>query len=383
MKQGHLDTPLVAGAGPVGLAAALFLKKHDIRTRLIERAQKPSETSRALAVNPRTMEILEPSGVTGRMLKLGLPILGAKFRHNDNVLFELTFEHLHHKYPFMLALSQATTERLLAEEFEKAGGVIERGLEIAACRNEGDHAVAYIMSSDQSIEQYVAPWILGADGSRSTVRSSLNIPFEGRDFQNPWYLLDVPLTIALEENSAHIFILDGGGFIFCIRVVDDRTQQSGPTHLWRLVGNTPDLLSGLPLACIAGMPIWKSSFHIGHRVAEHLQEGNIYLAGDAAHIHSPVGARGMNLGIEDAWILSELAACGEMHNYESLRFPVDRRVVKRIELLSLIAKGESAAARLVRRFILPQTQRIPVFARKMIELATGLDQPLPIVCQHV
>ena len=143
--------------------------REGIKARVVEQAERPGEHSRALAVNPRTLEILEPSGVTARMLALGKPMRGARFWHRGQVLFELSFAELHHKYPFMLALSQAVTERLLAEAFAGLGGVVERGVELVGCRNEPGHVVADLRgaSSHEQVKQYVCPWLLGADGSHS------------------------------------------------------------------------------------------------------------------------------------------------------------------------------------------------------------------------
>src|SRR4051794_4983941 len=127
--------PLIAGAGPVGLAAALFLARDGTPVRVIDRANRPSPHSKALAVNPRTLEILEPSGLTEKIIALGLPIRGARFWRGGDVLIDLSFDGLRHKYPFMVALSQRVTERLLAEALAAAGGRVERGVELAGCRN--------------------------------------------------------------------------------------------------------------------------------------------------------------------------------------------------------------------------------------------------------
>jgi len=114
--------PSIVGAGPVGLGAALFLARNGRAPRIVEMRDKPSQQSTALAINPRTLCILEPTGLTRRMLELGLPIHGVHFYRRSQVLAAVSFADIHPKYPFMLALSQAVTERLLAQEFEAAGG---------------------------------------------------------------------------------------------------------------------------------------------------------------------------------------------------------------------------------------------------------------------
>jgi 2-polyprenyl-6-methoxyphenol hydroxylase-like FAD-dependent oxidoreductase len=375
----NLETrPLIVGAGPVGLCAALFLACQGIKTPVIDREPQPSSLSRALAVNPRTLELLEPSGVTARMLSLGLPIRGAKFSHGDRVLVQFSFDKLPHKYPFMLALSQAATERLLADALAQIGGVIQRGVELVSCRNDHSQTIAQIRETAQGqTYDYACPWILAADGAHSTARESLKINFPGSDFPHPWQLCDLPLETTMEDNLAHVFMLEGGGFLFAIRVVEDRNNPPAGAPIWRLISNVPSPLSHLPAGAPAGEPVWESSFHIAHRIARRLQEGNVYLAGDAAHIHSPVGARGMNLGIEDAWTFSQLAATGQMYDYDSIRHRIDARVVRRVKLLSRIAKGESLPSRLARRYLLPEAFRIAPASRRMLALVTGLDHPLP------
>ena len=121
------SVPFIVGAGPVGLGVAVYLVQANIPTRVIEPLVKPTSESRALAVNPRTLEILESTGLTEKMFSLGKRIRGVRFSQRGEPVGEFLFEgELHHKYPFILGLSQATTERLLAETLEKAGGNIER-----------------------------------------------------------------------------------------------------------------------------------------------------------------------------------------------------------------------------------------------------------------
>jgi 2-polyprenyl-6-methoxyphenol hydroxylase-like FAD-dependent oxidoreductase len=127
--------PLVVGAGPVGKAAALFLAREGIPTRIIDSVAQPSEHSKALAVNPRTLEILESTGITEKMLKIGHRIRAVPFRFADKPPTLPSLQQLKHKYPFMLALSQATTERLLNEALEAAAGKVERGISLVTCRN--------------------------------------------------------------------------------------------------------------------------------------------------------------------------------------------------------------------------------------------------------
>lgn len=374
---GNPDQPLVVGAGPVGLGAALFLARQGRIPRVVETREEPSQQSKALAVNPRTLDILQPTGLTQRMLELGTRIHGLRFYRRGRVLGALSLANIHPKYPFMLALSQATTERLLARALEEAGGRVERGVKMVACRPLGDRVEVALEPAGGPREVFHCPWMLAADGAHSVARQQLGIDFVGSSFAREWHLADVPLRTALAADHAHIFFHDPGGFLFMIRVVDEALKHRPGEPVWRIMGNRPDPISRLIGAEPAGQPLWTSSFHISHRINATLAAGGVYFAGDAAHIHSPVGARGMNLGIEDAWVFSELLRTNRLSEYDRFRRPVDRQVVRRVELLSRIPSAESRFYHVIREFVFPLAIKVPFLRARMIKTATGLDHELP------
>jgi len=372
--------PFIVGAGPVGLGAALFLAKAGHVPRVIEMHKEPSPHSKALAVNPRTLTILASTGVTQQMLALGSPIYGARFHRQGRVVAELSFQGIHPTYPFMLALSQATTERLLARALVDAGGTVERGVKLVACRSMADGVEATLEPTDGGSQEVVhCPWLLGADGAHSVARRQRNIPFVGSSFPEEWHLVDVPLRTSLSAEHAHIFFLEEGAFLFLLRVVDDTQQERPDVPLWRVLGNRPQPLTQLVQAEQAGSPIWASTFSVAHRIAETLASGGVYLAGDAAHIHSPVGARGMNLGLEDAWVFAQLCQARRLADYNDLRHPVDERVVQQVALLSKVAAAEAPLYSFLRRFVLPTAVSVPFIRARMLATVTGLDHALPSV----
>jgi 2-polyprenyl-6-methoxyphenol hydroxylase-like FAD-dependent oxidoreductase len=376
----HPDRPLVVGAGPVGLGAALFLTRQGRVPRVIEMRDKPSRQSQALAINPRTLDILEPTGLTQQMLELGLPIRGVRFYQRGRAVAALSFAGIHPNYPFMLALSQATTERLLAQALEVAGGEVERGVKMVECRALADRVEVVLEPSASGPREVVrCPWLLTADGAHSLSRQQLGIDFAGSSFAREWHLADAPLRTALAADQAHVFFLDGGAFLFMIRVVDEALQNRPGVPVWRVMGNRPEPLSQLVQAEQAGPPIWTSSFHISHRINATLAVGGVYFAGDAAHIHSPVGARGMNLGLEDAWVFAELMRGNQLPQYNRLRRPVDQRVVRQVELLSRVVSAESRFYRFARTFLFPMAPMVPFVRARMVATVTGLDHELPRV----
>jgi 2-polyprenyl-6-methoxyphenol hydroxylase-like FAD-dependent oxidoreductase len=361
------------------MSAALFLTQAGIRTRIIDVKEAPSHHSKALAVNPRTLEILERSGVTEAMLANGLRIRGGRFWKHGKPAAEVLFETLPHTYPFMLALSQAASERLLEQALQQAGGKIERGTELTTCRHRPDRTVEATLQHRNTgqRETVICPWLLAVDGAHSTTRQAAVVDFPGTSFKNRWHLADVPLHTRLDGTLAHIFF-SKRGFLFLIRVIENAASRSADPPLWRIISNRRELLSKIPQSDVAGPPVWTSDFHISHRIAAHFQVGNIYFAGDAAHLHSPMGARGMNLGIEDAWVFSELVRRGQLERYERLRKNVDRAVVNRVERLSRIVRGESLIARMIRSAATPLLSTLPALQRRVLPAITGLDHDLTI-----
>jgi 2-polyprenyl-6-methoxyphenol hydroxylase-like FAD-dependent oxidoreductase len=369
--------PLIVGAGPVGLAAALFLQREGANPRIVETKTEAAPQSKALAVNPRTLDLLESTGVTARMLELGSPVRGMQFHRDGKVVIGLKLDGIHPKYPFMLGLSQATTERLLAQAFIAAGGEIERGIEMVSCSNvDGGANVELKHIADDTAESVATPHLLAADGARSVARHQLGVEFEGSTFPGEWYLADVTLKTALPPEFAHIIYCRNGGFLFVMPVYGDEQAHTNGQLLWRVLGNRPNPLAMLEEAEPTAAPVWESSFRVSHRVNAQLSVGNVYFAGDAAHIHSPMGARGMNLGVEDAWVYANLARLGQLGRYHDLRHPVDVKVVKEVEFFSKLVASDALPFRFGRRYVMPILARTPLKLR-IKQTVTGLDHSLP------
>lgn len=339
---------------------------------------KPSAQSRALAVNPRTLEILKPTGVTQQMLEVGLRIHGVCFHREESTLAKVSLAGFHPNYPFMLALSQAGTEMLLTRALETAGVKVERGVRLVDCGNSSRGVEAILEPTVGGTREVVrCRWLLAADGAHSTARERVTKAFEGTSMKEEWYLADAPMRTVLPPEYGHVFFLEAGAFLFLLRVVNAERKMAGDP-LWRVISNIPNPLAQLTQATQTGPTVWESGFHISHRIAETMSNGGIYLAGDAAHLHSPMGARGMNLGIEDAWVFSELDRTDRLSEYNGLRQPVDRRVVRRVELLTRIAAGESPFTRTVREFAFPAAMKTPILHTRILKALTGLDHPLSI-----
>ena len=366
--------PLIIGAGPTGLAAALFLTERGVASRIVDADPAPTTTSKALGVNPRTLDILSGTGVETAIMAEGLAMEILAIHQNGRLLgqIEIDYPGMNARYP-MTILPQARTEALLAEAVTRRGGVIERGVELEGF-TQGDAAITAILRhADGQSEEASAPILLGADGAHSAVRKGLGLDFPGSAFPEDWQLMDVELTGVPPRTGWIDFTAEGP---FVVLPFDATT--------FRLIGFGSPLLEPLPKGWEPGKVLWQSGFHVSHRVASAMAVGRVALAGDAGHIHSPIGARGMNLGIEDAYVFANCAArflggeAGALEAYGKSRREVDAAVVKRVERLTNAVRGTGGAGPVLRALAIPMLSRIRPLQRMVARQGLGLDHPLVI-----
>lgn len=363
---------LIAGAGPTGLAAALFLARRGIAVRIVDAAPQPSVESKALAVNSRTLDMLQDTGVSDRIVTKGWSARGAILHQQDKEILTFDLPTTLGAPRALTVLPQARTEALLTEALQAQGVMVERGVSLKSLVQDEREVTSILVHMDGHTEQVKSQLLLGADGARSATRQALGLDFAGSNLPEPWKLWDVQLDTPLDPWHAHI-MFEPDGFIFLLRL------QAG---LWRVIGNGDDPLGALRRTSRLGAVAWKSEFHIGHRVASKAAVGRVALAGDAAHIHSPIGARGMNLGIEDAYVYADCAAdalAGDMtrlHDYAVLRHAVHKDVVRRIGAITRLVHGRPTWLRRVRDEVVPLAAHLALARQLMLRTVGGLDHPL-------
>lgn len=356
---------LVVGAGPVGLAAALELTRRGFAPRMIDQDDGPTGESRALGVNARTLELLEPSGLAERMIAAGLRLERLIAKSGTTEVAKIELNEIPHRFNFMLCLPQSEIERLFIEALSERGIEMQWRTRLKTLRANGDGLACHVRNAKEEVVLHPG-MVIGADGAHSTVRKGLGIGFDGESDPDHWGLADIELedwpfpwdTVVLSLGNQQVC-----GFI---------PIREG---LGRFVANRPDVLDRLPPEAKVKSVVWQSEFHISYRQVETYQRGSAFLAGDAAHIHSPVGARGMNLGIEDACWLSWLIAEGRTGQYTELRRPVGRKVLDFTHRQTRAVAARSAWTEVVARYFGPAFLKLGFVRRGLLKRVAGLDSP--------
>jgi 2-polyprenyl-6-methoxyphenol hydroxylase-like FAD-dependent oxidoreductase len=345
---------LIVGAGPTGLALAAVLQQFGVRLRLIDRLRERGRESRALAVQARTLELLQMLGLGESLVKRGNRSTRLRLHLEGRAVAEVQLGEIggfDTRFPFILFVSQAETEALLIEHLRSHGVKAEGGVELTTFEDGVDGVRSVLRHEDGREERVQSRFLVGCDGAHSTVRKGVGIAFEGGSYPQDFVLGDVEADGPIQPGAINSFAGAGGVAMFF---------PLGRPTTWRVIAMTtstdaaqPDQsassASDLSLAELQALvdpptgaavrlrdPVWLTRFHLHHRQTARYRKANVFLAGDAAHIHSPVGAQGMNTGIQDAWNLAwklALVARGManprlLDSYEAERMPVGRFLLR-------------------------------------------------------
>ena len=336
---------LIVGAGPTGLALAAQLIAFGATVRIIDRRPTPVRESRALIVQPRTLEMLRPIGVTPALVVRGDTTASARLHLGGReVAVAMHDAGLHDTpYPFLLVIRQAETEAVLRDHLRDRGLAVEWGTEFL-CRHEGSLGVTATLRHADGAEELVrASYVAGCDGSGSTVRRDAGIDFVGGAYRQSVLLADVVISAELSAEPVHAFVSPRGGLVLfaggehapwrVILIRGRRSREAGPLR----ADGLPPLVATLTAGRVRVRHVaWMSDIPQQHRLADVFRSGRVVLAGDAAHVHSPAGARGMNTGIQDAcnlgWKLGLVArGVGEETLLDT--YHAERRPTARLSLL--------------------------------------------------
>jgi 2-polyprenyl-6-methoxyphenol hydroxylase-like FAD-dependent oxidoreductase len=341
-------TVLVAGAGPVGLLTACELARRGTAFRLIDRLPEPTTESRAIVVHARSLEMLATVGAVDALIGASVPLDGVELHSRGKRLAKIGFTSVDSPYPFSASLAQTETERVLRERLAALGGRVERPVELVGLTQDADGVQATLRGPAGEEREEVYGWVVGADGGHSRVRSLVGRRLEGSFKGERFLLADVDAEHDYDPRRMHIFFTPEGPFLLFPmpgRRVRLMAQLDGGDDATPTLKETQAVADARAGGIRVTGSHWLSSFEIHHGQVPRYRTGRVFLAGDAAHIHSPAGGQGMNTGMQDAFNLAwklDLAARGRatealLDSYHAERHPVARRVIQGTTALTRVA----------------------------------------------
>jgi 2-polyprenyl-6-methoxyphenol hydroxylase-like FAD-dependent oxidoreductase len=396
-ENSRTDVPvLIVGAGPTGLVLALWLTRLGVTVRIIDKTAEPGTTSRALAVQARTLEFYRQLGIADALVERGVAVAGVNLWVKGAKAARVPVQEIGRgatPFPFPLVFPQDAHERLLIERLDTLGVKVERQTELVRFDQHSESVRVVLKRSDGSEEICSAAYLAGCDGAHSTVREALAIGFPGGTYEGLFYVADVEASGPATNLEIHVdldladlllvFPMKGKG---CVRLVGSVREEPG-------VGDRELTFDDVRSRAIDHLKFtiakvnWFSTYRVHHRVAHSFRTGRAYLLGDAAHIHSPVGGQGMNTGIGDAvnlaWKLAAVldggAVDGLLDTYELERIGFARRLVATTDRVFTMATSPGRLARLVRTrlvpLLLPVIFRLPGVRRFLFRTVsqTGIE----------
>ena len=361
---------LIIGAGPTGLVLALWLTKLGVKVRIIDKTAEAGTTSRALAVQARTLELYRQLDLADTVVARGHKVPAVNLWVRGEPKAHLSFETIGSDltpYSFLQIFPQDEHERLVIARLEGLGVSVERRTELVSFTDEGEHITAFLRGPEGQDEVCKASFIAGCDGARSIVRETIGTGFSGGTYRQLFYVADVEAAGPAVDGELHVD-LDEADFLAVFPLADKARA--------RLIGTVrderADRAAALKFEDVSDRAInnlkvqvnkvnWFSTYHVHHRVTSHFRKGRAFLLGDAAHIHSPAGGQGMNTGIGDAinlaWKLAAVLAGRApeklLDSYEAERIGFARRLVATTDRVFSFVTAEGHMADILRTRVAP------------------------------
>lgn len=356
---------LVVGAGPVGLTLATELRRGGVPVRIVDKLAEPSTWSKAVAVHARTLEVLRAMGIAEPFVDASVLATGATLLAEGKSLAEVDFEHVDSAYRYAACLPQDVTESLLHDLLAERGGRVERAVELVALDQDDDGVTATLRAGDgaESTERFA--YVVGCDGGHSTVRSLVGTSLAGSFDGQTFLLVDCDADHSLDRKRIYL-VLHADGVFGLFPLPGKRVRLIAELRSKPEAGAQPSLASAQTIsdgrtggALTLTEPRWITYFEIHEAQVPQYRFGRAFLAGDAAHVHSPAGGQGMNTGIQDAFNLawklrlawSGASAAGLLDSYHAERHPVGAQVIRNASFLTKAMTHDGAATRRAREIL--------------------------------
>jgi 2-polyprenyl-6-methoxyphenol hydroxylase-like FAD-dependent oxidoreductase len=335
---------LIAGAGPVGLVMAIELARYGVAVRIIDKAPQRTDKSKALVIWSRSLELLTRAGCSAGLVDAGYKVSSLNISANRKSIAHFTLEGLPTAYPYGLMIPQSDTERVLDEFLNSLGVKVERTVELRQF-TASDKVVSTLRHAGGTEEIAETSWLIGCDGAHSTVRHQLGMEFHSETSLINWILADIHLEKIPRAPEINV-VWHSDGILVTFPIAEDRYRivaDAGvaPENSDRPTEPTLEDVQAVldkrfPGGVRATNPIWLSSFRINERKVADYQAGRVFLAGDAAHVHSPAGGQGMNTGMQDAcnlaWklalVVHGIGSESLLDSYSEERSPIADQVLK-------------------------------------------------------
>jgi 2-polyprenyl-6-methoxyphenol hydroxylase-like FAD-dependent oxidoreductase len=377
---------LITGAGPTGLMLACQLERFGIPYRIIEKNGGPTTQSRALAIQPRSLELFAQMGIAQKAVAQGKQAKAVNYVASGKLAQRLALEGHGEgltEFPYLLILDQSKTERLLIDFLHQHGHSVEWQTELVAFTQNSHGVLATLQHADGTQEQLEATWLVGADGAKSVVRHTLAIPFAGKTYDASLFVLDCRVNLPFKDDEGYIAFSETSFAAFFpmtegrCRVISILPEDLAAKEQITFEEVASGFAERMQLAVQLSDPKWISIYHAHHRAVATFRKGRCFLAGDAAHIHSPVGAQGMNTGLQDAhnlaWKLA-LVIAGQadpalLDTYNEERLPVAQRLVRTTDRVFRLTLNKNPLARAWMMYVAPKALALVLKVKPLARLA--------------
>ncbi|WP_158615320.1 FAD-dependent monooxygenase [Acidipila sp. EB88] len=380
---------LIVGAGPTGMAAALELVRFGIPLRVVDKYAEPSGTSRALAVQARTLELMHQRGLADEMVALGNKGLFTTMYAAGKQLGQVDLRQIDSRFNYTLLLAQSETERILREKLEESGVLIERQTELVAFEQpeRGSGVQAMLRKGDGSLEEFEATYLIDAEGAHSVVRRAAHLPFDGKSMPNSYALADLHVDGDVAEDQLSIFLASSG--LLAAFPMGNRRFRVIATEKEAVDKDAPDpdldymhamWSAGTHIPVAFRNMVWSSRFRINSRAMHQLRYRSVFFGGDSAHIHSPAGGQGMNTGIQDmmnlgwklALVYRGLAKESLLDTYNEERMPIIRHLVEATERATDLFNSDNPVVHSLITHALPLALSFPGIQQKGATIVSQL-----------